>query len=314
MKRIPASTRFSPRLAVVLGLFCLFVYSLAWSQTAPSAAGTLIRNVATASYTKGGVTESATSDEVITRVVSICDLSILPNGSIDAPAYERELNLNETAYLPYTLTNTGNDTHSFSLEALTDSSLSLSIVLDQNANGVRDEGEPETSLEALSANESVQLLLSVTGAEPGTFYVNLAGACQSDVAETDGAQDDDNISVIRVEPLFGGAGSQPLKEADPISGSVVYPGADLTYTLSFSFNTARSDVSVTDVLSPFLGEPSNITEGQIVDEETGLAAQAQVSYDPATRTLLWEFATIPAGMNVRLNFDVTVQAPGDLAP
>ena len=159
----------------------------------------------------------------------------------------------------------------------------------------------------------------MTGTESGTFYVNLAGACQSDPvsgnpAENRGARDDDNISIIRVEPLFEGAGSQPLKEADPVSGSVVYPGADLTYTVSFSFNTPRTDVSVTDVLSPFLGEPSNITEGQIVDEETGLAAQVQASYDPATRTLLWTFASVPAGMNVSLSFDVSVETLEDLPP
>ena len=312
MKRTPAHRHSSPKLAVLLG--CLFFsawFFSAWSL-AQSSAGTLIRNVATATYSANGVTQTASSDEVTTIVSSICRLSILPNGDEDTPAHELELAPNDTAYLPYILTNTGNDSNDFDLSALTESSLALSIFLDQNANGVLDEGEAEVNrLEGISAGEDVQLLLEVeANAETGTFYVNLAGACRDEP----NTLDNDNLALIRVEPLFEGAGGQPLKEAEPPSGSAVYPGLSIRYTLSFSFTNAQANVSVTDVLSPLLGEPSAVTQGQIVDEETGLTAQASADYDSATRTLAWQLDSVPAGMTVRLGFEVTVQDIADLPP
>ena len=293
-----------------------FVFFISFAVAEGTPAGTLIRNQASATYTSGGVDEVQPSNPIETTVSRICNLSILPNGTIDAPAHDLILERPGTLYLPYVLTNTGNDTLTFDLAAglEPESTLSpdgLEVIHDLNANETFDAGEPTITELSLAADESAALLLAVTvntAERAGDLYMNLSGACASDAT----IADTDNISHITV-PLFGF--STPVKSADPEPGSVLFPGAALQYSIRFTANSSLTDVVVTDPLSEYLAEPTGFTSGLVEDPDTGLSAEASARYDPASRTLTWRFATVPAGMTVSLTVDTAVREDlGELPP
>ena len=303
------------RLLALLGclLGCVFAFG--------TPADTLIRNVASVTYAENGVTETVRSDEVETRVRSICSLSVLPDGTLDTPAQRAEVAPGGEVYLPYSLTNTGNDRHRFDLAAqllpASEAGANLSLVHDLDGDLQAGGDEPEVTALELAADETAQLLLRVApdAEAEARLWVNVAASC-ADVsdAQNPDTQDSDNVSQIDVLPPFGGAGGQPLKSAEPASGSVVYPGASIRYTISFELANAQTDLTVTDVLSPLLEAPADISSGSIRDAESGLEAEAEANYDPETRALTWRFAEVPAGMQVALSFTARVRGDLDIAP
>lgn len=293
----------------------LLTFSLPLVLAAGTPAGTVITNQAAATYTLGGETKTEPSDPVETVISSVCSLSILPNGTLNAPAHDVTLETTGTIYLPYVLTNTGNDTLSFDLATRLEPDSTVTpdnaaIFLDQNANESFDSGEPEVTEVTLSADASAALLVAITVeavTRAGDIYINLTGACASDPS----INDTDNISHIIV-PLLGF--SAPVKTAEPEPGSVLYPGAALSYSISFTANSRLSNVVVTDTLSEYLTDPSSFTDGLVEDAETGLSAEVSAIYNAASRTLTWRFDSVPSGMNVSLHFDTAVRDDLDDLP
>lgn len=292
--------------SALLALLVAFNLTFVFAEGTP--AGTVINNVANATFNRAGADEVKPSNPVETTVSSICNLSILPNGTVAAPAHDLTLESTGTLYLPYSLTNTGNDTLSFDVAAVlaTESTLTpdgLSLILDENASGTFDAGEPNVSEISLAADETAALLLAVTVdivERAGDLYVNVTGACTSDAS----ISDTDNISHIAV-PLFGF--SQPTKTAQPEPGSVLFPGAAVTYTISFTAKSGLTNVVVTDTLSEYLAAPTAFTSGTIEDPETSLTAAVSARYDEPSRTLIWTLDSVPAGMTVTLVVDTTVR-------
>ena len=54
--------------------------------------------------------------------------------------------------------------------------------------------------------------------------------------------------------------------------------------------------------------PQSFSTGTLSDTTTGLSTTVTGSYDAASRTMTWSLATVPAGMNVRLEIDTQVRA------
>ena len=192
---------------VVLVVAALMLASSAFAQTTP--AGTQIRNRASATYQDlNGNTFTTVSNEVITVVLPVYGISILPDDSGETPPVTPALSQNaiggQTMYYSYTLTNTGNDTDSYSIVPLIDAAnttmtlalANVSVYHDVNSNGVVDGGEPAISVGGapgnigpLAANASVSLI--VTYAVPGTAaagevaYVGVQGTSAGDAGEVD---------------------------------------------------------------------------------------------------------------------------------
>ena len=185
----------------------LLAVTSAFAQTTP--AGTQIRNRASATYEDlVGNTFSSVSNEVITIVLPVYGVSILPDDSGETPPVTPALSQNaiggQTVNYSYTLTNTGNDTDSYSVVPLLDAVnttmtlalANISVYHDVNSNGVVDGGEPAISVGGvpgnigpLAANASVSLI--VTYAVPGTAtagqlaYVGVQGTSVGDGAQID---------------------------------------------------------------------------------------------------------------------------------
>ena len=243
-------------------------------------------------------------------VPAICGLSLTPDGTPALPAHSVNAEPGETVVLPYTLENTGNTLNSYDLTTvvLPDGDVtptSISIVLDSNGNGSVDAGEtPVTSLADLPAGGSAALLLVLelpeTG-EGGDLFVDIVGACQGEP----NVRDEGNVARVTL-PL--GGFTSPTKTADPAPGTPLYPGAELSYTVSFSARDRDLlDVVVTDPLNDLLTAPLSFSGGTITDPASGLSAEATASYDVATNTLTWRLARVPAGMTVTLEVALRVR-------
>lgn len=198
-------TRFST-LAVALALAVLCLASAAQAQTP---AGTTIRNQASARFQDlSGNVFTTTSNEVTTIVLPVFGLSILPDDSGETPPTVPAMSQNaipgQTVYFSYSLTNTGNDADTYSLEPLLDAASStmtlglgdITIYHDVNGNGVLDGGEPAISsggvagnLGPIAAGTTVYLLVSyqvpATAAAGEVAYVGLEGASAGDPTRID---------------------------------------------------------------------------------------------------------------------------------
>jgi len=146
------------------------------SLLAATAAGTQIKNTATVTYEDAdGNTFTALSDESIVTVAQVYSATLgVDQTSVVAPG--------QLVALPYTLTNTGNGTDTYTLSAANgypgagdslDSS-DIKVFIDSNNNGLVDAGEVEATSVTLtgdgSASDSVDLLVQV--AVPATALEN----------------------------------------------------------------------------------------------------------------------------------------------
>jgi uncharacterized repeat protein (TIGR01451 family)/fimbrial isopeptide formation D2 family protein len=291
-------------------LACL-VFLCVTSALAQTLGGTVITNEAEASYSVLGLDGGVTSNEVESTVPSLCTFAVTPNGTVASPAYIRDGVAGTTVYFPYTLAYTGNIVADIDLTPLVEVSSSLlpddvAVILDSNNNQVFDAGEPViTSLNDVAFNSSTSLLLAVR-LEPsytapdgtvigGVIDVNLRASCAGSAVT-----DEDNLA--RVNVLAGGV-IGPTKTSAPVSGSLVNPGDDITYSVSFSVNQVTlTDVVVTDVLHPALGNPAALSV--TVNSLTRLGV---TSYDPDTRTVTATLGTLNPGDEVVLTIATGVR-------
>ncbi len=270
--------------------------------------GIIISNQATLDFDGAPTQETNT---VTHTTVSTCGLLITPDGTTALPGQQQNALPGQVVLFPYLLSNIGNITATYDLavEILSQSSLTpsaINLYEDSNGNGQRDAGELEVSSLTLApdaeANLLVELLLPSGSETSGEAFVNVVGVCQSDV----NARDDNNVSQVTI-PLGGFA--SPLKSANPVTGTRLYPGVDLKYFISFTANGQElKNVVVSDVLSEFLVAPSSFSTGTLIDVVTGLSTTAVGSYDAASRTLTWTIESVPANMNVTLEIDTQVRA------
>ena len=108
--------RWDDRLRAVIVAFAVLVAGALVASSprtafAAPAAGTVIGNQATATYTDaGGTPRTATSNLVQTTVSQVKSFTLTANGARTAAA-------GQTVYYPHTITNTGNGTDTYTLNA-----------------------------------------------------------------------------------------------------------------------------------------------------------------------------------------------------
>ena len=256
---------------------------------------------------------SVYSPTATTTVEQVCSLSVLPNGTVEAPGQTYAVLPAETATLAYTLTNSGNALNTFALSASPDASSTftpgdLSIHLDQNGNGVIDDGEPAISSLSLPADGSAPLLVRVgtDAGSRGQAYVNLVAAC---AAALGAATDSDNVARVTV------AEPPALDLTKSFSAARVAPGAPVGVTLNLK-NGGQGDsreVLVSDLLNTpgmtgfsYVAGSAAPSLGAVEYSADGVNWQAA---EPAVVVgLRWRLSSLKVGETASLTFQLRAPA------
>jgi fimbrial isopeptide formation D2 family protein len=277
------------------------------TRVLPGTAGAVtIDNTATLTFTGG----SLDTNTVTHTTPASCNVVIKPDGTLSAPAFLEKALPGDTVVFPYTLTNAGNVVNDFLLETAlsnNDFAPAVSLIVDSNGNGVVDAGElPITQINDVARGDAVALLLVITTPDAittvGNAFVNVIGRCASGPTISDG----NNISQVTIPE---GGILRLQKSSEPVAGSVLYPSAELRCFIDFEAGGRDlGNVVVNDVLDARLVDPSSFTTGEIRDNESGLTTTVTGTYDAATRRLSWNFASVPAGMKIRLEIVTAVRS------
>lgn len=243
-------------------------------------AGTVIDNVATATYEMpGGVEDEVTSNIVSLKVDELIDVTVAsadPGDVSTTPGATGEV-------LRFTLTNAGNGSEGFALTARGANGgddfdpTVTSIVLDSNGNGAYDAGidtvyvansndpvlAPDASI-AIFILSSIPAgaadgargradLLAVARTGSGTPGTSFAGAGQGGGNAVVGAtgadaEDDGYYAVSRANLTF----VKTAAAADAFGGVTKVPGSTITFTLTATVDGSGSlaNVRVTDSIPP----------------------------------------------------------------
>lgn len=274
------------KLVGILGILLSLWFSLALAQTP---AFTSIQNQASATYIdSANQPRSTSSNLVVTLVQQVYSFTITPNSThsgspaseanLTAPGQTRGALPGAPVYLAYTVSNTGNgsDTILLSVAQGTADNFdlgSVSLVRDDNCNGLPDAGEPTVTSVSLTQppSKEASACVIVQGTVPAsatngqTANVNLVGISQAGTPANPADDVTDNNNWGRV--IASTAATLTLtKSASPTSS--VTPGQNITYTLSGSntggnaagavtgvvtVGTARNGILITDVI------PSGLT-------------------------------------------------------
>ncbi|HEX7557808.1 MAG TPA: hypothetical protein VF386_01360, partial [Usitatibacter sp.] len=149
------------KLLAIVFAGAMFFLAPALAFAAP-AAGTVIGNQATATYNDaGGNARTTTSNLVQTTVTQVKIFTLTANGARTAAP-------GQTVYYPHTLTNTGNGTDTYTLNAPLSSSFgpgphaALAYFIDANGDGVPDNATPINSSGAIAAGGTFRFVVAGT--------------------------------------------------------------------------------------------------------------------------------------------------------
>ncbi|MCX7776109.1 MAG: hypothetical protein N2067_08425, partial [Spirochaetaceae bacterium] len=211
-------------------LFFLLFTLAGLLHAAPTVAGTVIVNRASALYEVDGQQYRVESNQVQTVVKPLYGISILPDGTFEEPR-DMFASPGTTVAVPYTLANTGNsnDRYSLSLEYDTASTMPfgfMAIYLDRNGNGLLDAGEPQIQdTEMIRPEQSISLLVAI---EVRSFAVagqylrfSLKGVSFNDSSKSD----ENNWVRLTV------TGDSVLAVTKSVSAALARPGDSLTYAI-----------------------------------------------------------------------------------
>ena len=187
-------------------------------------AGVVIEN--TAIYQDA--TGSVPSNTVRVTVQEVCAATLAPT------LIERAARPGETVTAPYTLTNTGNVRRVFPLQARLSGEGTVSVTLDRNGDGLPDDGPSQDV--ALEADESAQVLLTVTALASGLVTGTVSSGCDGTLS-----------AALRVRAQVGA----PLITKTVEGDLTAQAGETVRYRLALTNpeRVAVSGVQVEDVLS-----------------------------------------------------------------
>ena len=291
---------------LVAGL--LFTLAATNANAAPPA-GTVIGNQATATYNDaGGTPRTATSNLVQTTVAQVKTFTLTANGARTAAP-------GQTVYYPHTITNTGNGTDTFTLNAPSSTNFAaaaaphsgLAYFIDANGDGVPDNATPINTTGPLAANGVFRFV--VAGTVPaGAANGNTADitVSVSDTTPTTATNTDTTTvasSVITVTKALS-QNSGPSPNAGPI-----------TVTLSYtnSGTAAATNLQITDALPA--GMTYNAGSGRwsvsgatALTDATGAGDPAGIDYSVTGSTVTAIVANVPAGFSGTVTFTVQIAA------
>lgn len=202
---------------------------------AATAAGTLIKNLATVTYEdSAGNKYSAQSNEAVITVKQVYKAEVSSDNTKTAAA-------GQTVYIQHTITNNGNGTDTYTVSAANDTTItdalnsgSVKVYRDLNGNGLVDAGEPEVTTVTLDAGDSAELVIAV--AVPGNATSGQTLGVILDVKDSAGQPVTDATNAT------GGTDSLQGTNQDLIT---VSGDAVLNYTKSAVLNAAANQITYT---------------------------------------------------------------------
>ena len=239
------------------------------------AAGTVIQNTATATYTAGSTTASVNSNTVSVKVDELINVAV--TGLTTTPAAASTT----PAVLVYSVTNTGNGNEAFNLTADPnvpgDAFVGVvqSVVVDSNGNGIYDPGVDTVIANgsagpALAPDASIKVFVLVglpgTATDGQTSNVKLTAASVTGTGapgtllagKGDGGVDavigTSTASQHAQDPLIASLAQVTLTKSatilDPFGGTTPVPGSVVTYSLvaHVAGSGTATNLHVTDVI------------------------------------------------------------------
>ncbi len=217
--------------ALRAGLAALALVALGVGFTPPDgqafaapAAGTVIGNQATATYTDaGGTTRNATSNLVQTTVSQVKSFTVAASGA-------RSASPGQTVYYPHVITNTGNGTDTYALNAPVAGGAfahtGLTYYIDANGDGVPDNFSPIATSGPIAAG--TQFRFVVAGTVPAGATLGQTGTITVSVSDTTPTTDTSNVDTTTVSDCS----LNVTKAMSAISGAS--PFGPITVTLSYT--------------------------------------------------------------------------------
>ncbi|MFZ1387788.1 MAG: hypothetical protein WBP46_08545 [Thiolinea sp.] len=202
---------------------------------AATAAGTLIKNLATVTYEdSAGNKYSAQSNEAVITVKQVFKAEVSSDTTKTATA-------GQMVYIQHTITNNGNGTDTYTVSAANDTSITddinsgtVKVYRDLNGNGLVDAGEPEVTTVTLDAGDSAELVIAVAVPSSATSGQELGVILE--------VKDSAGLPVTDATNATGGTDSTQGTNQDLIT---VSGDAVLNYTKSAVLNAAANQITYT---------------------------------------------------------------------
>ena len=278
------------------------------AHAAAPPAGTVIGNQATATYLDTTGTSRTTSSNLVQTTVSqVKSFTLTADGAKTAAP-------GQTVYYPHTITNTGNGTDAYTLNAPTAggafTQTGLSYYLDANGDGVPDSSTPITSTGPLPAGTQFKFVVAAsvpggaTAGQTGTVAISVTDTGATTLSNTDTTTVAN--SVINVTKSLSST-TGPSPSASPVT-------VTLSYTNSGTL--AANSVVLTDALPAGMVYVANsgrwsVSGGTQLGDGAG-GDQPGIDYSFTGGTVSATITSVGAGVSGTVSFQVTIAA--GLAP
>jgi uncharacterized repeat protein (TIGR01451 family) len=279
---------------------------------APTPAGTVIGNQATATYNDaGGTPRSATSNQVTTTVSQVKSFSLSANGARTAAP-------GQTVYYPHVIQNTGNGSDTYALNAPASTNFAgptlphsgLAYYIDADGDGVPDNNVPITTTGPIAAGGLFKFVVAgtVPNAAANGNTANITVSVSDTQVTTTTNTDTTTVasSVITVTKSLSQS-TGPAPNAGPITVTLSYTNSGT----SDATNVVLTDVLPADmqyILASGLWSVSGATA--LTDAAGGDPAGINYSALPvlSPTTVSATIALVPAGFSGTLKFNVRILA------
>jgi uncharacterized repeat protein (TIGR01451 family) len=227
-----------------LTVLATLMLAAAHGAQAATPAGTQISNTATATYSDGTGTKTATSNTVVTTVQQVASLTMTAGTTKTGAAGTQVV-------FAHSITNTGNGADTFALSATQSGAFTMANVeffADADGNGVADNATPISAATAVAAGATFKFVAVATlpaGAANGssnslvvtaTSNFNNAVKATSTDTTTVGAG-----STMDITANSSGLGAGAGAEASAVVTNTVAPGATTRFTLNLNNGGGTAD-------------------------------------------------------------------------
>lgn len=286
--------------------------------------GTVIGNQATATYEDSqNNSYTSTSNLVTTTVTSVFGFTITPNGTEASPGQQQNATPGGIVYYPYTLTNNGNATDSFTISSVVGGTTTAGLVagvnsskevyLDVNGNGIVDVGDTLIpnggSVNNVPADGEVKLIVKYQvpsgAASADVITVDLQGTSIGDNTKTD--VNNYNKTTVVNDAVISVAKSVDLANVDP--------NGDLTYTFTIT-NTGNQTANNVEFIDQIPANTDFVTASQSGVGTFSFSNDGGTTYthtptgttDSTVTHVRWQLGSLPAANTRVVTFKVRVEA------